>query len=326
MERVTKIVGFPQKHLCERGTTVALYDYAVANEEVCGNISIIFYQPNHPYNSPGVVEKFKKRFTVLPYNNWSDIEEYIIELPLNYLYVIKYGYKDECISEKIPCLIHAVFSWDPHGKYATVSRRLAEANGGKWLPHIVNPLPTSSNGREKFRAQYGIPIGAYVYGRYGGKDTFSINYVKEVIKEDIDNNPNFWFVFVNTDRFMNHSRVLFLPVITDPLEKGDYISACDAMIHGRIEGETFGLAVAEFISAGKPVLSCRAISTNDNEHIYLGKDWVKVYSGKEEFRQLLWGRVPIPCTENPYAEYSPEKVMTTFGEILEDNESFAPIM
>jgi glycosyltransferase involved in cell wall biosynthesis len=329
MERVSKIVGFPQKHLCERGTTVALYDYAVANEEVCGNVSIVFYQPSHPYNSPGVVDKFKKRFTVVPYENWSDIEGYITELSIDYLYIIKYGNRDGCISSKVPCLVHAVFSWDPHGNYATVSRSLAEKHNGKWLPHIVNPLPFSPNesgasgARKMFRESYGIPDEAYVYGRYGGKDTFSIEYVKEVIRGDIDKHPNVWFVFVNTDKFISHPRVLFLPTITDPLEKGNYINACDAMIHGRVEGETFGLAVAEFISAGKPVLSCRAQTTNDNEHILLGKEWVYEYRNREEFQKMVWATpIPIPSTSNPYEEYSPRNVMRIFGEIIGDRESF----
>lgn len=327
MERVSKIVGFPQRHLCERGTTVALYDYAVANEEVCGNVSIIFYQPNHPYNSPGVVEKFKKRFTVMPYNHWSDIEGYISELGIDYLYIIKYGNNDGNTSAKVPCLVHAVFAWDPHGNYATVSRSLATAHGGKWLPHIVKPLPFSPDGRSTFRKRYNIPDSAYVYGRYGGKDTFSIEYTKEVIREDIDKYPNIWFVFVNTDKFIDRPRVLFLPTIVDPLEKGNYISACDAMVHGRIEGETFGLAIAEFVSGGKPVLSCRAVSGDDNEHIYLGKDWVYVYNGKEEFRKMVWS-VPllVPTTPNPYMEWcSPVNAMRIFGEIIGDPQSFSPV-
>ncbi len=56
-----KIVGFPMDFICERGGTVAIYDYAVANED-CGNKSIIFYQSNSNWNKPMIVEKFKKRF------------------------------------------------------------------------------------------------------------------------------------------------------------------------------------------------------------------------------------------------------------------------
>lgn len=323
---MSKTVGFLQKHLCERGTTIALYDYAVANEEVCDNISIIFYQSSNSLNVPDVVEKFKKRFIVIEYVSWKDIEKHIDKLGLDYLYVIKYGFKDESITTKIPCLIHSVFTWDPHGNYASVSHRIAHENKGEWLPHIVKPLPTSLNGKKAFRKRYNIPDSAYVYGRHGGKDTFSIEYTKEAIREEIDSHPNVWFVFVNTNKFIEHPRVLFLPKIIDDLDKGDFINACDAMIHGRLEGETFGLAIAEFISLGKPVLSCPAIITNDNEHLYLGKDWVKVYHSKKELNQLLWNTpVLVPITENPYLEYSPENVMRKFGQILGDDKNFTSL-
>lgn len=325
-----RIVGFFQKHLCERGTTIAMYDYALANEQICGNVSIIFYYPEHPYNSQRVIDKFQTHFILIPCKDWNDVERFIQEINVNYLYIIKHGANDGIISSKIPCLIHAVFSWDPHGNYATVSKTLAEKHNGKWLPHIVNPLPFHKNGRDLFREKYGIPKDAYVYGRYGGRDTFSINYVKEVIREDLDKYPNIWFVFVNTDLFILHPRVLFLPSIIELSQKGDYIQACDAMIHGRMEGETFGLAVAEFISGGKPVLTCKAITTDDNEHIKLGKDWIYQYNSKEELRNLLW-KTPVKSFEplqlevsrvNPYTELSSENVMRIFGEILGDVDSF----
>lgn len=326
-----KIVGFPIDFMSERGGTVATYDYAVANEEICGNKSIIFYQSSHPQNNPIVTEKFKKKFkNLISYDNYRDVEKYIISLNIDYLYILKYGFEDKYSfplplresNIKIPYLIHSIFVWSPHGVYASVSKQIAEENKGNWLPHIVNPLPFSTNGREEFRKKHGIPNNAYVYGRHGGIYQFSIEYVKEIIKEDIDNYPNVWFVFVNTERFIDHPRVLFLPIIIDNLEKGNYINACDAMIHARLEGETFGLAVAEFISLGKPVLTCPAVTSRDNEHINLGKDWVTVFTNKEECRKMLWNTLKVPNTENPYLEFSPEKVMQKFGKILGDESSF----
>jgi glycosyltransferase involved in cell wall biosynthesis len=323
-----KIVGFVSPHLCERGTTTALYDYAVANEQ-CSNISVIFYTPSHPANCSGVVQKFKDRFTVLTYNTFQDVElyvkggEYAYLFPgdppgIDYLYTIKYGNKDENYSEKVPCLIHSVFDWDPHGNhYACVSRQIAENNNGNWLPHIVQTLPFSENGRVKFREKHGIPLDAYVYGRYGGIDSFDIFYTHHIITEDIDKYPNIWFVFVNTYKFIHHSRVLFLPVITDPVDKGDFIRACDAMVHGRTIGETFGLAIAEFISLGKPVLSCAAQFCNDNEHLHLGRDWITIYRDIHEFRQLLWNvPLPIPQSVNPYQIFSAKNIMPLFGKYL----------
>lgn len=314
-----KIVGFVQKHLCERGTTTALYDYAVANEDICKNVSIIFYTPSHPYNDLTVIRKFQQRFTLIPFYVWSDIEKSIEHFEINYLYIIKYGLNDGFITEKIPCLIHSVFAWKPHGIYACVSREIAEKNRGKWLPHIVKSLPCSSRAREIFRERYKIPLNAYVYGRYGGYNTFNISYVKNLISSEINSHPDIWFVFVNTEQFINHPRVLFLPKMIDPSVKGNFISACDAMIHARDEGETFGLSIAEFISGGKHVLTSKAITTQDNEHIALGKDWVRVYSDEESLRKLLWNPEPSPKTENPYSIFSEENVMKIFWELMDGN-------
>lgn len=315
-----KIVAFVQPQLCERGTTNAMYDYALANEEICGNLSVIYYQSKNPYNHPSAIEKFKKRFTVLEFNVFQEVCDQISKYSIDYMYIIKYGNQNEYNTTLVPCIIHSVFLWDPHGIYACVSKSIATQNNGVWLPHIINPLPYSE--KNTFRKTYGIPEDAYVYGRYGGLDTFSIEYTHNVIKNEIDLHPNIWFVFVNTNIFCDHPRVLFLPSIIDLTEKGDYVNACNAMVHGRIEGETFGLSIAEFITHRKPVLSCPASIGNDNEHLLLGKDWIAVYTNEEEFRQKLWNKLPIPTTENPYLEFSPQNVMKKFGELLGDYNSF----
>ena len=41
----------------------------------------------------------------------------------------------------------------------------------------------------------------------------------------------------------------------DNKEREVYLSACDAMLHSRWEGETFGLACAEFLIRKKPILT-----------------------------------------------------------------------
>ena len=318
-----KIAGFVSPHLCLRGTTTALYDYACANEDICGNLSVIFYNPTHPANSPEIIEKFRVRFTLVEYRHFSEIERKIPELGIDYLYVIKYGTKNLEVSALVPTLVHSVFVYDPHGIYACVSKSIADKHGGKWLPHIVNPLP---KGRDDFRQKHGIPAHAYLYGRYGGADTFSIDYLREIIRTEIDLHPDFYFAFVNTNKFIEHPRVLFLPPLTTPEEKGSFVSGCDAMIHGRLEGETFGLAIAEFCLAGKPVVTCPAITTEDNEHLRFltgstspieDTSFGIVYRNREECSRKLWTRHP-PCSRdnNPYSQFNPESVMKIFWELL----------
>ena len=46
-------------------------------------------------------------------------------------------------------------------------------------------------------------------------------------------------------------------MIIDLNKKVEFISSCDAMIHARQMGETFGAAVSEFSIKNKPVITCR---------------------------------------------------------------------
>jgi len=51
-------IAFHDNQLCERGTTVSLYDYAYYNKHYLGNESIIMYYGNDHRNVPEVIEKF----------------------------------------------------------------------------------------------------------------------------------------------------------------------------------------------------------------------------------------------------------------------------
>ena len=43
--------------MSERGTEIALFDYAYYNEKIYNNISIIFYDKNSQFNNNKVIEK-----------------------------------------------------------------------------------------------------------------------------------------------------------------------------------------------------------------------------------------------------------------------------
>ncbi len=404
------IVGFHEPHLCTRGTSIALYDYALANQELCSgtkvvgsdcnqiekNKSVIFYDKNNYYNDQQIVKKFKEKFIVVGYSEFKEVDDYILENNVSYLYCIKHGMKDECVSKHVPTLVHAVFEnlFSPHGIFAFVSKRLAEKHFYPWLPHIIKPLCSNheqetnilensnktsfkeKNGipssaciikplcsdtdvnsnktsfREKngipssaciiksevntlenvnsnktsFREKNNIPSSAYVYGRYGGYDTFSIEYVKDNIRRNLWKHKNVYFVFVNTEKFIEHPRVMFLEKITTDLEKREYILSCDAMIHARQDGETFGLSIAEFALLQKPILTCYAITCDDNEHIrHLTGDDLSGENKNNRFvlftekttSTVLWGYPhPIPTGKLPYSEFSPENVMKIFWNLM----------
>ena len=46
-----------------------------------------------------------------------------------------------------------------------------------------------------------------------------------------------------------------------------FFATCDAMLHAREEGETFGMAVAEFSLRNKPVITYNGSGQYDNAHV-----------------------------------------------------------
>lgn len=98
---------------------------------------------------------------------------------------------------------------------------------------------------ESLRKELHIPKNAIVFGRHGGNDTFDMDFVKQAVIKTVMN-KNIWFLFLNTDPFFSHKRIIYLPATADLKYKTKFINTCDAMIHGRYHGETFGLACGEF--------------------------------------------------------------------------------
>ena len=57
-----KIVAFYQPFLNERGTSVAMFDYAYFNQTIPGNKSIIIYDQNNSWNEANGEHRFKETF------------------------------------------------------------------------------------------------------------------------------------------------------------------------------------------------------------------------------------------------------------------------
>ena len=111
---------------------------------------------------------------------------------------------------------------------------------------------------EDLRGKLGIPKGAKVFGRHGGWDTFNIPFARRAVVEHARNYTSDHFVFLNTETIRgteSFSNVHYLQATVDPFEKAKFLATCDAMLHARWHGETFGLAVGEFAVLGKPVIT-----------------------------------------------------------------------
>jgi len=322
-------VGFFVRHFTERGTEVAIYDYAKYNEDILNNKSyIICFTKNTQrlINFPTErysYDKFKERFTIIEINNICDMEEIIKNYQLSFFYTLTHGGNDiyqfdnKQIWNNCKTIKHCVFNAScPEGDfYIVIGDYINKTSKTNYLiiPHIVDNLSETT---ENLRDELYIPEDAIVYGRYGGSTEFNISLTHDAIKEYIQNDENVYFLFMNTAVFFEHPRIIYLDRNIDINYKTKFINTCDAMIHARLMGESFGLAVAEFSSKNKPIITC---PIGDLEHINILQDKAILYNSKEELINIFANIKTIISSNSDwhaYKSYSPQHVMDLFKNLF----------
>jgi len=300
---------FHSNQLGLRGTEVALYEYAHYNETILGNTSYIAA----PLSSDmGSLEKFRERFTnrVMLYNSF----DYLNSLNIDAAYFIKAGINDGLLFPGIKNIVHYVFDGsDPHGDiYIGVSEWLGNKYGTNYLPHIVK-LPDI---KENYRDYFKFKDTDLVLGRYGGEDQFDIPYLKEVVEACA--NAGVKFIFMNTKVItLDHPNIIYITPTYEEIIKRAFINTCDVMIHGRLEGESFGLSIGEFLYCNKPVIT--NIESRDRNHIHILKDKGYYYSNANELYNIIlnFNKQNINNVDTLVSDFSPEKVMNKFKTFLQ---------
>jgi hypothetical protein len=253
-----KNVAFWDNQLCERGTTVAMYDYAYYNQTILGNKSYIFYDKNNPNNKKEIIEKFKKHFIVHETDDFKEVDEYLVKNNISHIYIIKSGELDSRLSKVAKNCVHCVFTCSqPHGEVYSSIAPWVQGNHNKYpvVPHMVNLPKNNNNMREKLN----IPKNAIVFGGYGGKENFNIKFVQNVVCNIVQNNDNIYFLFANFHKFCQDlPNIIFLPMITNLHEKVEFINTCDAMLWAQKMGEVMSMSMGEFSTLNKPII-CKDI-------------------------------------------------------------------
>jgi len=321
-----KKIGFHAGGMTLRGTQIAVFDYAYYGQKILGIDPIIFYDGLSKENHPSVIEKFNKHFELVPYHNFQKLNKIAEKISIDAMYIIKSGEMDSQIVESTPNLIHAVFPQnigERHGAiYAFVSEWLSkECSNNKipYVPHMISMPKVDGD----LRAQLNIPKHATVFGCYGGSDSFNIKFVQEVIQKSVIKKPEVYFIFMNIAPFSQHERIIFLSGNSDMSNKVRFINTCDAMIHARGIGESFGLACGEFSINNKPVITY-ALSPQRSHLNILGQKAL-IYKGPKEVEKIFMGfdRTWSKNQDwNCYSKkFSPEPVMERFNNIfLEANK------
>ena len=310
-------IVFHSNQLSLRGTEVAIYDYARYNEEYLGNNSIIFAR--HPdvwnYSHPSAIENFKNRFPVFFYKDFSEVERILDDNHVDVFYAIKAGMNDGIVSRNRKSVNHVVFQYnEPHGDvYAYVSEWLGKKYNSPFVPHMV----TLPNVDKDLREELNIPKDAIVFGRHGGADTFNLPFALNVVRKITQIRNDIYFLFLYTDKFTDASQknVIYLEGNSDLEYKTKFINSCDAMLHARHQGESFGLAVGEFSIRNKPVITY--LHGRDNAHIeMLGSKGIYYNNENELFEIINNFKSDLTRDWNAYRDYNPEKVMDKFKQVF----------
>jgi len=317
-------------HLTNRGSTTALTDYANHLAKM-GHEITVGYKKSSPLNDEKVISQISKKFDLRSYNEFKDIgatEQNKFDLA----YFIKAGQNDGIYFTNTKSVIHSVFQYfDPHGdKYVYVSEWLANKVKQKtfvqglvrrdlkairnsfsktaWVPHMVSLPRVDSN----LRSELNIPSGALVGLRYGGLDTFDLAFVHQTIRLELERNPNFWFIAVNTKMFCQHPRLIYLPGFFDNNFKVALLNTADFFLHARSNGESFGLAILEAMSANVPVLSWKGgIDKNHLKLLPASSTYLNSHDLQRKINQIS-NYSDLEINSQTAENFSPSKVMEKF--------------
>lgn len=314
---------FHENQLSYRGTTTSLFDYAWYNQEILGNESIVIYNKDNPNNFKFAIDSFNRNFEVYSYSNVSEIDKVIRKTQSDLLYVINSGRKDNVISYDIKTVIHAVFkNYEPYGDvYAYVSKWLSdEMTGGQspYVPHMIH-LPDT---KEDLREVLNIPKDAIVMGRYGGGDTFDIKFVKKLVAKIARSEKNIYFIFMGTNAFVRknifrpYHNIIFLPANIDLNYKAKFINTCDAYLHARKQGESFGIAIGEFSIKNKPIITWGG--SEEKSHLQILGDRALIYNNSDDLKEIILNFNNISNSNwDCYSQFfNPKTVMYKFNNVF----------
>jgi hypothetical protein len=368
-------VCFWSDQMCERGTEVALFDYADACERHLGVSALILYDATAHNNDANAHAKFARRFGAERVralaDGWGGVDAVLRKERVSHVYAIKCN--NDRQASKAPGVrtcIHCVFdAGDPYGDiYAKISPCVPGV-GVPVVPHIVRPAHAKG---PDMRKELGIPAHAIVFGRYGGYESFDVPCAREAVLEVARREEEegggggqgggqgggggkgggggeggggrgggeggggaaeraaaptgrrpIYFLLMNTPPLCEglERRILHVPKTSDDGEKARFIRTCDAMLHARSSGETFGLSVGEFSAHNRPVLTSREHTDHGTARFHLDTLGSKglYYSNAEELVKLLTSFEPQTSRKkdhNAYRAFEPAAVAATFDKVF----------
>ena len=186
-------MAFRDNVLCERGTSVSLFDYMDAFERLLCGVAWASAQDSDTlcplYKGVSSAPRFRERFggrVFVTDRWWSTVDADLKREGIATLYQIMAG--DVGATGTLPTcarnVVHAVFdASQPHGDgYAAISPVLPTQAGAQ-VPVVLHIVRPALAGVGNLRATLGIADGEHVFCRHGGFTTFSIDFARAALCE-----------------------------------------------------------------------------------------------------------------------------------------------
>jgi len=287
-------IAFYNHDLCYRGTTRAILSYARSIQECYANTRPVYlFNKNSANNRVGMGLEFLKAGIELA---GVDGQDDVISRSHNFdfLYYVssqKPGSNRWLRQAACRTLLHQNGFQEPDHEcassfaYTSYWQSLYFTGGSaKTLPCIIE-RPEIRFTKQEAREWLGIPQHSLVIGRHGGHDTWNLPFAGEVVEAVARSRQDIFFLFLGTTPFCALENVRFMPASHDNMTIERFLSASDIMLHARWEGETFGIACAEFLIRGKPIITWSG--SRERNHILIAEGCAIMYNGPQDLYLIL---------------------------------------
>ncbi len=124
---------------------------------------------------------------------------------------------------------------------------------------LYNPIKKPSN-NNTVRQQFNISDDAFVFGRISRPDLADDSFILDVFARIKQKHPNTFLIILAGSEIMreaarNNPSIKLIDATTDENILSNFYNSIDVLLHYRIDGETFGMNIAEAMIHGKPVIS-----------------------------------------------------------------------
>lgn len=189
---------------------------------------------------------------------------------------------------------------------------------------LYNPIKKPCN-RTSIRQNYGIPDNAFVFGRISRPDLTDDSFILDVFERIKNKHNNTHLIILAGSEIMreaahNNPSIKLINATTDENILSNFYNSIDVLLHHRIDGETFGMNIAEAMIHGKPVIS--HFSNIDNAQAELLKNtiehgevgFVAQEHNIDEYMNYMTELISCPVKTNTMGNNARRRALELFSE------------